>query len=252
MSQLAQAKMPIRVECTQCPLAPLEHFRPFSEHELEFMLSFKIGEFTAEAGVNILKEQTNSAHLFTVLEGWAFRYKTLEDGSRQVLNFALPGDLLGLQTSMFGEMDHSVDALTSITLCVFARDRFWELYQEFPSLAFDVTWLATHDERTLGQFLAAVGQRSARSRLAFALLQLYRRCEAIELASANRMRVPFTQQHIADLLGLSLVHTNKTIKRLADDKLLSWRKGVIQILDRNRLIELAEFDNSPASIRPFI
>ncbi len=252
MTQLAQAKMPIRIACAQCPLRSLEHFRSFSERELAFMTGFKIGEFSAGPGASILKEQTNSAHLYTVLQGWAFRYKQLADGRRQILNFALPGDLLGLQTSMFGEMDHSVEALTGVTLCVFARERFWQLFEAHPGLGFDVTWLSTQEERTLGQYLTAVGQRSARSRLAFVLLQLYRRCEPTNMAGANRMPAPFTQQHLADLLGLWLVHTNKTIRRLADEGLLSWKKGVIEFLDRDFLVELAEIEDKPVPIRPFI
>ena len=183
------------------------------------MLSFKMGELSVEPGTSVLKEKSNSPHLYTVLEGWCFRYRTLVDGSRQLLNFALPGDMIGLQTSMFGEIDHSVDALTNLTLCVFSRERIWELYQNHPSLAFDVTWLATREERILGEYLTAVGQRTAMSRLAFVLLQLYRRCEPINLARNNRMPVPFTQQHLADLTREVLV-VGRQLRGHRDDQRL--------------------------------
>jgi CRP-like cAMP-binding protein len=216
------------------------------------MLSFKMGELTVEAGASILKEKTSSPHLFTVLQGWCFRYRTLADGSGQLLNFALPGDMIGLQSSMFGEIDHSVDALTHMTLCVFSRERIWELFQKHPGLAFDVTWLATREERILGEYLTAVGQRTAQSRLAFVLMQLYRRCEPLNLAGSNQMPVPFTQQHLADLIGLSLVHTNKTLRRLSDKGYSSWQKGVIKFLKPEALAEIAELEERPATGRPFI
>ena len=79
-----------------------------------------------QAGTNILLQGTNSAHLYTVLSGWAFRYKTIADGRRQILNYALPADLLGLQGSVSDEMQHSVEALTDMILCVFPREKLVE------------------------------------------------------------------------------------------------------------------------------
>jgi CRP-like cAMP-binding protein len=250
--QSKQNVMPDITDCADCPLRIKEYFRTFTQPELDFVREFKVGEFHAEPGTGIIGERTNPPHLYTVLEGWAFRYKTLADGSRQILNFALPGDFIGLQTSMFGEMDHSVDALSHITLCVFPREKIWELFKNHPELAFDATWLVAQEEKVLGAHLTSVGRRSAQSRIAFVLLHLYRRCEGLDLAGSNRMKVPFNQQHLADLLGLSLVHTNKTLKRLEASKLMSWQKGTVRFLDRDTLAEIAEFDEPTSSPRPFI
>lgn len=106
------------------------------------MSSFKRGELVAEAGSTILSEGSHSPHLYTVLSGWAFRFKTLQDGRRQILNYLLPGDLLGLQGSIMGEMEHSVEALTTMVLCVFQRDKLDSLFEGYPGLGFDVTWIA--------------------------------------------------------------------------------------------------------------
>ena len=108
-----------RTPCAACPLLSRATFRDFEPSELEFVEWFKRGELSVEAGAPIVQEATSSAHLFTILEGWAFRYKTLPDGRRQILNFAMPGDLIGLQTSVFETMDHGVEALSQMTLCVF-------------------------------------------------------------------------------------------------------------------------------------
>ncbi len=250
--QANDAAMGTKTDCLHCPLRLIGYFREFTPAELEFIKRFKVGEFHVEPGASIISEKTNSAHLYTVLEGWAFRYKTLEDGNRQILNFALPGDFIGLQSSMFGEMDHSVDALSNLTLCVFSRDKIWELFKNHPSLAFDVTWLATEQEKRLGGHLTTIGQRPARSRIAYVLLQLYRRCESMEMAKSDRMPVPFNQQHLADLLGLSLVHTNKTLKRMEASKLIAWKKGVIHLADREALMTVAQLDDQEPPSRPFI
>jgi hypothetical protein len=102
--------------------------------------------------------------LMTVLSGWGFRYKSLPDGRRQILNFVMPGDLLGLQSTLLREIHHSAEALTEVRLCLFQRERLWLLYHEHPSLALDVTWLAARQELMLDENLTSVGRRSARER----------------------------------------------------------------------------------------
>jgi CRP/FNR family transcriptional regulator len=111
--------------CRNCPLRKIATFRAFTDEELNFMETFKSGELAVEPGATILLEGTNSAHVFTMLSGWAFRFRSLEDGPRQILNFSLPGDFLGLQGSIFDKMQHSVEALTSAVLCVFPREKVW-------------------------------------------------------------------------------------------------------------------------------
>ena len=150
-----------KVPCEKCPLRGREVLREFSAKEVEFVANFKSGELNIEAGTNILLQSTNSAHLYTVLSGWAFRYKTLPDGRRQILNYAMPADLLGLQGSVNDEMQHSVEALTDMMLCVFPREKLWSLYTDFPTLAFDVTWLAAREEQILDEHLLSVGRRTA-------------------------------------------------------------------------------------------
>src|SRR5262245_29686319 len=98
-----------QVPCEQCPLRSKPVFRNFSAEELEFVRQFKSGELNAEAGSTVLLQGTHSNHLYTLLSGWAFRHRTLPDGRRQILNYAFPGDFLGLQASMLSEMQHSVE-----------------------------------------------------------------------------------------------------------------------------------------------
>jgi CRP/FNR family transcriptional regulator, anaerobic regulatory protein len=241
-----------QVACEQCPLHAKSVFRNFSEPELQFVAEFKSGEMNAEPGTTLYLEGTNSAHLYTLLSGWAFRYKALPDGRRQILNFALPGDFLGLQASVINEMQHSVETLTTALLCVFPREKLWTLYTQYPSLAFDLTWLASREEQMIDEHLLSVGRRSAIERVAYVLLHLYLRAEEIGLASGNKIQFPFTQQHLADALGMSLVHTNKTIKRLIDRKVVRWSNKTFEITDRDELAKVAILDAAEKRPRPFI
>jgi CRP/FNR family transcriptional regulator, anaerobic regulatory protein len=241
-----------QVPCEQCPLRAKSVFRGFTDEELAFVSQFKSGEMNAEAGTTLYLEGTNSAHLYTLLSGWAFRYKALPDGRRQILNFVLPGDFLGLQASIINEMQHSVETLTTALLCVFPREKLWDLYTRYPSLAFDLTWLAAREEQMIDEHLLSVGRRHALERVAFVLLHLYTRAEDIGLATGNKIQFPFTQQHLADSLGMSLVHTNKTLARLMDRKVVRWKDRVFEICDRQELGRIAIFDVNDKRPRPFI
>jgi CRP/FNR family transcriptional regulator, anaerobic regulatory protein len=103
--------------CEHCPLGKRAGFRSFEASELSFIKKFKVGELAVEPGASVLVEGAHSAHMYTLLSGWMFRHKLLEDGRRQVLNYALAGDLVGLQGSLLGEMQHSVEAITPSRLC---------------------------------------------------------------------------------------------------------------------------------------
>jgi len=238
--------------CEQCPLRALPCLREFTPQELDFVKQFKIDELHVDAGASFLRQGARADHLYTVLSGWAFRYKMLDDGRRQILNFALPADMVGLQGTLMHEMEHSVEALTPLTLCVFPRSKLYELYSQFPSLAFDITWLAAREEQLIDEHLVSLGRRTALERTAFLLLHLFERARELNLVKDNAIQFPFTQQHLADALGMSLVHTNKTLKRLLVSKAVSWKGRVFEVLDRPLLERVAGDAVAKRRPRPFI
>jgi len=238
--------------CENCPLRPLPVFREFEKQELAFISTFKKGELAVDKGATVLVEGSHSAHLYTVLSGWAFRYKLLPDGRRQILNYLMPGDLIGLQGSVMGEMQHSVEALSPMLLCVFERDSLHELYRNHPGLAYDITWIASREERMLDENLLSVGRRSAIERAAYLIAFIGSRAKVVGLNGKQSIQIPITQQHIADTLGLSLVHTNKTIRKLMDRKLILWRDGGCEVVDAGRLNQLAGWEGLGEGRRPLI
>ena len=245
-------KPKVQTPCDRCPLRGLDTFRDFTPEELAFMLEFKSGELVLDAGTSILHEGSNSPHLYTVLSGWAYKYKTLPDGRRQVLNYALPGDFIGLQASIFDVSSHSVEALTDVVLCVFPRERLWDLFARHTGLAFDVTWLGAHEENILGDFLVSVGKRSATERVAFVLLQLFARARQAGLVKNGALGFPVTQELLADTVGFSLVHTNKTLKRLRRSKAFTWQGPTLEVASEDKLAELASTSPPGAGRRPLI
>jgi CRP-like cAMP-binding protein len=238
--------------CEQCPLRPLGVFRDFEKAELAFISKFKTGELTVDKGATVLVEGNHSAHLYTVLSGWGFRYKLLRDGRRQILNYVIPGDLIGLQGSLTGEMQHSVEAMGPMMLCVFEREQLFSLYRNHPGLAYDLTWLSAREEQMLDENLLSVGRRSALERAAYLIAFLHQRARVVQMFGKNRAEIPITQQHVADTLGLSIVHTNKTLRKLVDRKLIKWLDRGCEVLDEEGLLAVSGWEGLTDQKRPLM
>ena len=243
---------PCPAHCKDCRLRTLDAFKPVTPQELLFIQDYRSGAGFAPAGTSIISEQNPNGKLFTLYAGWAFRYKTLSDGRRQILNFLLPGDLIGLQQEFADGASHGVEALTDTSLCVFPRDGLWDLFRNFPSLGYDVTWLAAREEGMVDENLLTNGRRNAAERVAMLLIHLYRRVERLGLAVDGSIEFPITQQHIADALGLSLVHTNKTLRRLAQLRLHELRDGRLRLLNPRALHQLADYYDLPLRRVPLL
>ena len=240
--------------CSACPLRPLPLFIQQDVDEQALVQSLKQRELRLRTGQTLIHEGQTDAPLFTLLDGWAFRFKTLSDGRRQILNILLPGDFIGVQQRMSDGAAHGVVALTDAVFCVFKRDALWAMHREQPRLGFNITWLTAHEESLVDEHLLSVGRRSAEERIATLLILLYKRAAAL-LPDAATLGVhfPLTQQHVADALGLSLVHTNKTLRRLERRGLHQITDGRLFLREPKALAQLADLygDGRPAP-RPLV
>ncbi len=238
--------------CSACELRDQVAFVSISPDALDAIQSARSHATAACAGTTLIHEGQRNTQLFTLYSGWAFRYKTLRDGRRQILNFLLPGDLTGLQQEFGGEAECGVELLTDCALCVFKSKSLMGLYGAQPQLGYDVTWLAAQEGGHVDENLLTTGQRNALERVAMLLLQLYRRMDRIGQTVDGSIAFPLTQQHIADALGLSLVHTNKTLRRLALLGLHTIKAGRLQLLNPHALASVAEYYDTPPRLLPLL
>jgi CRP-like cAMP-binding protein len=242
----------MRVRCFECPLRKLPAFRPKSEEEVAFIGSMKRDHVSLPAGADVVRPGEDNAELYTLFAGWAFRYKILPDGRRQILNFLLPGDLIGLQAAMFSAALHGVEALTAVELCLLPRSKVWALFGRMPELAFEVTWLGSREESLVDENLTSVGRRSAAERVAALIVALYKRSDALGLVADRTFQFPLSQQHIADALGLSLAHTNKTLARLRRMGMFMTSEGHLTLANPRILERIAQHFDDEMTPRPLI
>jgi CRP-like cAMP-binding protein len=229
----------------------LPAFTKLDTGKVDFIQSLKSNHLSQNAGSWII-HAGQASELFTLFSGWAARFKTLPDGRRQILNFMLPGDLLGLQASMFADALYDVVALTDVELCVFPRKRIWTLFQETPELAFDLTWLGARDESLVDDNLVTVGVRSASERIAALIVGLYRRADRLGMVNDKTLLFPLNPQHIADALGLSLGHTNTTLNKLRRLGMFDLAHGLLKLKNPGVLARIAQALDADFVPRPLI
>lgn len=216
---------------------------PLSDGEIAVVEQFKSGNRTIPAGVDLYSQNEICSDLYTLLDGWVCLYQILEDGRRQILDFALPGAFLGFQPDLDAPASHSAYCLTEIAICVFPRENLFDLFRAHPELALRMAWITARDGALAREHLINVGRRSARERVAHLLLELfYRVRRKIGDGHVNSIELPLTQEHIADALGLTAVHVNRTLRGLRQSKLLGFQGRTLTIREPALLAEVAGFD----------
>ena len=246
-----EAQKPAPTSCQNCALRSVAVFYPKTPAEVERTAKLRQGQRRVSAGAQVFKAG-DRAELYTLYSGWAFRYRLLPDGRRQILNLFLPGDLIGFQVSILDEADHCVDALTDIELCVFARRRIWTVFEQMPELAFQLTWLGAREEAMVDDNLTAVGQLSAAERMSAFIVGLYKRAKGLGLVENDSFLFPLGREHLADALGLSLVHATKTWSALRRAGLFAQDGARLTLLNPRLTQKLAAYYEATNRPRPLL
>lgn len=217
-------------------------FVAMTDPELDILKRFHRSRKTFLPGHEMINEGQTNQTAFILAQGWACSYKILPDGGRQIVDFAVPGDFLGLRSVLFRTADHSVEAITSIEASAVLAADILEGFGQSPRLATAVLWAASRDEAMVVEHLVNVGRRSADERMGHILLELGARLKLVGLGDKTGYDCPLTQYHLADLLGLTPVHVNRVLRNLREDGLVTFRKGRVTFDDFERLKKFSEFD----------
>jgi CRP-like cAMP-binding protein len=191
---------------------------------------------------DIISEGDNPENVHVMMEGWAARYKVVDDGARQITAFLLPGDFCDLHVAILGEMDHGIVALTPAKVAYVPHQAMEELQRERPELVRALWWATLVDEAVLRSWIVNIGRRDAQQRIAHLFCELHARLKLVGLVTAGQFDLPLTQEILADALGLTPVHVNRTLQRLRSDDLIVLKSGELTILDIEGLRKLAGFD----------
>jgi CRP-like cAMP-binding protein len=183
-----------------------------------------------------------------VRDGYAVRYKLLRNGKRQILNVILPGDIVGLPGSFYERAVYTVTAIADLRMQVCSLDDYVQLCYQRPQFGLALVWIAVQEATTYAEHIVDVGRRTPVERLSHFLLELHARLRAVGRAEARRFTLPFSQEVIADVLGLSVPHLNRMMQRLRAEKLIADTERVVEFLDSDALQALAQYQ--PLALAP--
>jgi len=210
--------------------------------EIDYLASLMQDLQTCPARTALVTAGEDFRQTYIIQDGWAAHFKLLPDGRQQVLNFSLPGDIIGLYAMVWDKAEHSVKTITDCVISRVDPAVVLSLFTEFPRLAATLCWSAATQGAILREQVVRIGRRTAYERTAHLIIELLRRLEAVDLADDNHIRFPLTQELLADALGLTAVHVNRTIRKLKNNGLIDYQKGHLTVLQRSRLRQIADFD----------
>lgn len=191
---------------------------------------------------DLIREGDPSGPVLVVLEGWAFRYKVLPSGARQIMAFLMPGDACDLHIGMLAEMDHSIQTVTGASVATISRADMDEMMASYPRIARAMYIAQLIDEGTLRAWIVSLGRRSSIERVAHLILELFLRAVRIGLSDGTTMELPLPQAVLADALGMTPVHINRILQELRRSGAIELSRGVLRIKDPAALTQISGFE----------
>ena len=220
----------------------LSSYLVLEDEETAFLAELERNVIRQPPRADLLQQGERYGDVRVMRAGWAIRHKALPDGRRQVINFVVPGDIIGIYCNLFETADHSITTLTPVEVAGFPPERVVDMFRRFPRLAAALAWSGAKEEAIVAERLLSLGRRTALERTAHLIVELLRRLSLVNLVENGRFTLPVTQEILADALGLSIVHINRTLRRLRDSGLIEVSGQQITVNDVQRLATVGQFD----------
>lgn len=222
-------------------LRKLQQWKALEPDECAAVLALPHSIERPERGRHIVREGEKATHSCLLVNGFAYRYKTMADGSRSISAIQMKGDMVDLQNSLLRVADHSVQTLTNCTVAFIHRDEILKIARTHPNVGFALWYDTLVDASIFREWIANVARRNAPARLAHLLCEFGIRLEAAGLGDKLYFELPMTQEQLADCTGLTAVHVNRTLKILEANGDITRSKRHIAIADWNKISATADF-----------
>ena len=201
------------------------------------------------ADQDVIREQDRTSQCCLIIDGFACRYKILPSGKRQIFSFQIPGDIPDLQSLHIQTMDHSLGTIVRSKVAFISHETLRAFLRKHPRIA-DVLWRDTFiDAAIFREWMAGIGRRDAYARIAHLLCELFVRLRVVGRTEGDAYEMPITQAGLADALGLSTVHVNRTLQQLRASAIISITRGKVIIKNWDKLQEAGEFDPTYLHLR---
>lgn len=196
---------------------------------------------SVEKSCSLIDQGEDRETVGVLLSGWAFRYQTLPDGKRQILDFIFVGSLVGFGSR--ATYSYGVETVTACTVATLPHGQFRRLLATCPLLAMQVVDRVSDSEMRAHEHMTSLGRRSARERIAALIVELASRAQCTDLGKRKySIDLPVTQIMIGDALGLSNEHVCRVLGKLAHDGVIEINNHTLKVLDQAALAREAGAD----------
>ena len=223
-------------------ISKLEHGAELNDNDRATLGALTRQTRRVAAHEDLIHEGEAPSNVHLVLDGFACRYKFLPNGRRQIMAFLIPGDFCDFHVAILGAMDHGIATMTPCTMVSIPRQTIEELTAHHPRITRALWWCTLVDEAILREWLVNMGQRPANQQTAHVLCELLVRLQAVGRATRDSYEFPLTQEEFGDAMGLSVVHTNRSLQHLRQEGLIVLKGGTLTMPDVERLKEFAGFN----------
>ncbi|MDK4731136.1 Crp/Fnr family transcriptional regulator [Rhizobium sp. CNPSo 3490] len=219
-----------------------------SNEEENLLRSILVKDRQFAVGEDLVSQGSRPPFSTLLLDGFAARYKVMADGSRQITALHVAGDFVDLHAFPVKVMDHGIVALSPCHVALADHADLRAITERMPHLT-RLLWLDTLVDGAIHrEWIVAMGRRSKRAQIAHLVCELFMRLKVVRRTRGESFQFPLTQIEMADVLGISVVHLNKTLQALRREGVFTWENRTITIVDWERLQEIAEFDPAYLSI----
>ncbi len=225
--------------CASCPVRAFAFYGLCKEEDAVEICRIRKGSSLCLKGRPIYREGDTRDEIYTLLDGWAFRFMLLPDGRRQILSFLLPGDSVLFPLLHRKRLPYSIQALTNVSLCTFASGEMSHLLAKSPSLARQFESARTNELVNMDVRLTDLGRRTADERMAHFLLSIYGRLKKRGYAIGDSVPFPLRLHHLADALGLTATHASRMLAMLKQRGLISLSQSRLTVHDEGELAAIA-------------
>lgn len=203
-------------------------------------LPMQVAQF--DAYQDIVREGDRPSRCFAVLDGFVSTYKTTLAGKRQIAAYHVPGDVPDIQSLHLKVLDNSISTVGPCRLGFVQHDALRALFDAHPRIGAAFWRISLIDAALVREWMLNTGRREAYARMAHLFCELITRLDAVGLAPDRTCPLPMTQPELADALGITPVHVNRTLADLKDAGLITLRSKRLTVHDWDGLVAAGEFD----------
>ncbi len=225
-----------------CMAEKFKHYIDLTDAEEELIVSLEESKETYMAGEIIRKRGESADNLIVLKSGWAFISNQLDQNIRSIFNVKLHGDVIGISELSFDKYLYDFVALTDVVICPFPKEHLNNIFTESERVSRAFYTILSREQSLLYERIVSIGRRTALEKVAHFIIEISTRLNMLCIDTSKSFEFPIRQEHIADILGLSSIHVNRSMNELKRHEYIRYDRSSLTILDKEKLINLANFN----------